>query len=311
MMKQSAFLRKINFCVSRVIVAGALFLIAALYVMVAKNYIKAPTFGISTLKAAVPISQPKTFVEVQTTEELSALFNQHDYSLEADKITSNIAVPAIYLATLPNDFAKDLTIAEKKELFMQAILPLILEANNEIAQERALLISLKETIQNQGTLLESQKEWLVNLAEKYRLKNFNYDKLDVLLNRVDEIPVSMALAQAAEETGWGRSYAARIKNATHGVTLPSGVKAYESLAISVKAYMRNLNANPAYKKMRTIRAKLRSQDKDLCGVQMMDGLYYYSELHHTYIKKVKRHIEHHNLERFDDAQLRDISILAS
>lgn len=310
-MKQSAILKKINFCVSRVIIAGALLLIAALYIMVAKNYIKAPTFGISTLKAAVPTDQPKTFVEVQTTKELAALFDQHDYSLENDKITSNIAVPAIYLATLPNDFAKDLTIAEKKELFMQAILPLILEANNEISQERAMLISLKEIIENQGNLLESQKQWLENLAEKYRLKNFSYDKLEELLIRVDEIPVSMALAQAAEETGWGRSYAARIKNATHGVTLPSGVKAYESLAISVKAYMRNLNANPAYKKMRTIRYNLGSQDKNLCGVKMMDGLYYYSELHHTYIKKVKRHIEHHNLERFDDAQLRDVSVLSS
>lgn len=310
-MKQSAFLKKVNFCVSRAIIAGALLLIAALYIMVAKNYIKTPTFGISTLKAAVPTMRPKTFVEVQTTKELTALFDQHDYSLETDQTTSNIAVPAIYLATLPNDFAQNLTIAEKKELFMQAILPLILEANNEIARERAMLISLKEIIKNQGNLLESQKEWLVNLAAKYRLKNFNHDKLEELLIRVDEIPVSMALAQAAEETGWGRSYAARIKNATHGVTLPSGVKAYESLAISVKAYMRNLNANPAYKKMRTIRNDLRSQDKDLCGVQMMDGLYYYSELHHAYIKKVKRHIEHHKLDRFDDAQLRDISILSS
>ena len=310
-MKQSAILKKINFCVSRAIIAGALLLIAALYIMVAKNYIKAPTFGISTLKASAPTTQPKTFVEVQTTKELTALFDQHDYSLETDQTSSNIAVPAIYLATLPNDFAKNLTIAEKKELFMQAILPLILEANNEIAQERAMLISLKEVIDHQGNLLESQKEWLINLAEKYRLKNVDHNKLEELLIRVDEIPVSMALAQAAEETGWGRSHAARIKNATHGVTLPSGVKAYESLAISVKAYMRNLNANPAYEKMRKIRHNLRSQDKDLCGVQMMDGLYYYSELHHTYIKKVKRHIEHHKLDRFDDAQLRDVSVLSS
>ncbi len=311
MIKQSPFLKKINFCISRVIVAGALLLIAALYIMVAKNYIKPPSFGISTLKASASVTQPKTFIEVKTTAELTALFDQHDYSLETNKATSGIAIPALYLATLPNDFAKNLTVSEKKELFMQAILPLILDANNEISQERAMLISLKEIVENQGDLLESQKEWLENLAEKYRLKNFSYDTLEELLVRVDEIPVSMALAQAAEETGWGRSYAARIKNATHGVTLPSGVKAYESLVISVKAYMRNLNANPAYKKMRIIRANLRSQNKELCGVQMMDGLYYYSELHQTYIKKVKKHIEHHNLERFDGAQLRDLPVLSS
>lgn len=311
MIKQSSFLKKINFCISRVIVAGALLLIAALYIMVAKNYIKPPSFGISPLNAAATVTQPKTFIEVQTTKELTALFDQHDYSLETDNTTSGITIPALYLATLPNDFAQNLTVAEKKALFMQAILPLILEANNEIAQERAMLISLQEIVENKGNLLESQKEWLENLAEKYRLKNFSYGNLEELLVRVDEIPVSMALAQAAEETGWGRSYAARIKNATHGVTLPSGVKAYESLVISVKAYMRNLNANPAYKKMRTIRANLRSQNKELCGVQMMDGLYYYSELHQAYIKKVKKHIEHHNLERFDGAQLRDLPVLSS
>ena len=63
-----------------------------------------------------------------------------------------------------------------------------------------------------------------DLAEKYRLKHFDITKLAELIKRVDVIPVAMALGQAIEETGWGRSYAARIKNATHGVTLTSGVR---------------------------------------------------------------------------------------
>lgn len=306
MIKQSPFLKKINFCVSRLIIAGAILLIAALYILVAKDYIKAPSFGISSLKAAPFQSQPASCVEVKTTKELTALFDQHDYSLDEDQTTSNIAIPALYLASLPRDFAKDLTIPEKKELFMKAILPLILEANNKIVQEREQLSALKEIVDNQDTLSDSQYAWLEALATKYRLKKFTLEKLDTLLIRVDEIPVAMALGQAIEEAGWGMSHAARMKNATHGVTLPSGVKSYGSLAISVNAYMRNLNANPAYKKMRAIRAQLRSQNKDLCGVKMMDGLYYYSELHHAYIKKVKKHIEHHNLMRFDDAQLRDV-----
>ena len=67
--------------------------------------------------------------------------------------------------------------------------------------------------------------------------------------------------------------------------------------------MRNLNANPAYKKMRDIRECLRSENKDLCGIKMMDGLYHYSELRHAYIKKVKSHIRRHNLVRFEDYQL--------
>ena len=90
------------------------------------------------------------------------------------------------------------------------------------------------------------------------------------------------------------------------VTLTSGVKAYGSLQESVRAYMRNLNANRAYKKMRDIRSCLRSENKDICGIKLMDGLYYYSELRHAYIKKVKSHIRRHNLKRFEDSQLKII-----
>ncbi len=310
MIKQSNFLKKINFCVSRFIIASALLLTAILYALVAQDYIKAPLFGISSLKASAPLNQKTPCIEVTSTKELIALFEQHEYSLDstADDNTP-IEIPALYLSTLPNDFAKNLTIADKKELFMKTLLPLILEANNEIIQERTKLIALKEIIENKGTILESQRAWLNNLADKYRLKKFSPEdtnKLDILLTRVDEIPVAMALGQAIEEAGWGRSYAARIKNATHGVTLPSGVKAYESLVISVKSYMRNLNANPAYIKMRKIRSELRAQNKDLCGVKMMDGLYHYSELRNKYIRKVKKHITHHNLVRFEDAQLKEI-----
>ena len=73
---------------------------------------------------------------------------------------------------------------------------------------------------------------------------------------------------------------------------------------SVNAYMRNLNANPAYKKMRQIRATLREKGKDLCAFKLMDGLLYYSEQRGHYIRKVKGHIRYHKLVRFDDAQLK-------
>ena len=72
--------------------------------------------------------------------------------------------------------------------------------------------------------------------------------------------------------------------------------------------MRNLNANPAYIKMRDIRACLRSQNKDLCGIKMMDGLYHYSERRHAYIKQVKEHIRRHNLHRFESYQLKVVSL---
>ena len=312
MLKQSPFLKKVNFCVSRLIIAGALLLIAGLYALVVQNDMKAPEFGVSSLKASAPSDPLIPCVQVASTQELLDLFNTHEYSLDsAESTDAPLEIPTLYLATLPNDFAQNLTIPEKKELFIKTLLPLILEANAEIAQEREKLLSLKEVIENSGQILESQKAWLESLADKYRLKRFSHDnaeKLATLVARVDIIPVAMAMGQAIEEAGWGCSYAARLKNATHGVTLPSGVKAYDSLAVSVKSYMRNLNANPAYIKMRKIRSDLRDQNQNLCGVKMMDGLYHYSELRNTYIRKVKTHIAYHDLARFEDAQLKDVQL---
>lgn len=311
MIKQSTFLKKVNFCVSRLIIATALLLTAALYYAVAKDYIKAPSFGISAANAAPPQLRSAS-LSIKTTQELKALFAQHDYCLTtASQKNEAVEVPSLYLAKLPKDFAKGLTIADKKELFMKSLLPLILEANKEIEAERVKLIALKELIENKGDLTAPQKAWLEALATKYRVKKFSLnkaEKMETLVARVDVIPVAMALGQAIEEAGWGMSKAILTGNATHGVTLPSGVKAYESLAVSVKSYMRNLNANPAYIKMREIRTNLREKNKALCGVKMMDGLYYYSERHHAYIRTVKHHITAHNLDRFEGAQLVEISV---
>jgi Bax protein len=197
-------------------------------------------------------------------------------------------------------------VGDRKELFVKALLPLILDANKEISRKRERLLSLKAVLKNNQGIRDADWLWLQDLASEYRLADFCEEKMPELVKRVDEIPVAMALAQAIEETGHGGSSAIRKKNATHGVTLSTGVKAYESLADSVYSYMRNLNSNMAYFEMRQIRAQLRAQDKDISGAKLMDGLYHYSELHGAYIKKVKRHIATYKLDRFEDAQLRGV-----
>lgn len=320
MAKQSEFKQKINLYVSRLTIGLTLLSCLILFIMVLSK----PSHGkISSAQGSAkvilaetsqetPLVAPESFVEVANTQELLALFEQHDYALDfaaADEIANEnpIEVPALFLATLPNDFAKNMTTQDKKVLFIRTLLPLILDANIEIEAERTELMAIKKDIDEDNELSADQMSRLQELAEKYRIKNFGMTKFEKLLKKVDVIPVAMALGQAIEETGWGRSYAARIKNATHGVTLSSGVKAYASLQESVKSYMRNLNANPAYKKMRDIRACLRLENKDLCGIKLMDGLYHYSELHHAYIKKVKEHIRRHNLAKFEDYQLKEAS----
>lgn len=318
-MKHSSVLKKINFCLSRFIAASALILSLVLYLCVAKGYMHAPQFSataqvksitvVSSAPAQPAASCPQALngVCVKNTEELIALFDTYNYALDLyNKKQPVLSVPAIYLAHLPQDFNKNLDHDDRKELFIKALLPLILEANNDIARERTRLLKIQSAIENDQGVTDGDWLWLQDLADEYRLADFSEKKLPELVKRVDEIPVAMALAQAIEETGHGTSHAIRKKNATHGVTLSTGVKAYESLADSVRSYMRNLNANPAYKSMRQIRAQLRAQDQDISGSKLMDGLYHYSELHGAYIKKVKRHIATYKLDRFEEAQLRGV-----
>ncbi len=291
---------------SRAIIVSLLALCCILYAVVATKKFKLDDFLFSKASAtSFKAERPPTFVQVATTKELLALFDKHGYDLDLSLAKGIVEknhgeVPAIFLASLPNDFAKTLTIKEKKSLFLRTILPLVLEANASIDTERKEVLDIQKSLDQ---LTKTQKKRLFDLAKKYRCRHFKVENISDLLRKIDVIPVAMALAQAVEEAGWGQSHAARLKNATHGVTLPSGVKAYESLAVSVNAYMRNLNANPAYKKMRDIRACLRENNQDLCGIKMMDGLYHYSELRHTYIRKVKGHIRYNKLDRFDSYQL--------
>lgn len=337
MKKQTERQKKINFYMNRGIIALVILSCAVLFILaLSKPLVSNPATvsenNGSTSKPALfssfmnarkkqsatiiekPTLMTPSYIEVASTKELLDLFDEHDYELETHLINTDqlvndhsIEVPALFLSTLPTDFAQNLSISQKKALFIRTLLPLILDANAEISRERDELLLIQECVKQGKLLSEKQMKRVHKLAEKYRFRNFAMSKLNLLVKRVDVIPVAMALGQAIEETGWGRSYAARIKNATHGVTLPSGVKAYDSLDHSVRAYMLNLNANPAYEKMRAIRLCLRSENKELCGAKLMDGLYHYSERRHAYIKQVKSHIRHNKLDRFEAYQLKPVS----
>ena len=112
MTKKSIFLEKMNIYLSRIIIASTLLLTATLYALVVKYDLKAPQFGVTPLKASAPEGHSLSFVEAASTEELIALFEEHDYSLDLSKTSeSTLEVPALYLDTLPDDFAKNLTIA--------------------------------------------------------------------------------------------------------------------------------------------------------------------------------------------------------
>ncbi|XP_022778688.1 uncharacterized protein LOC111320269 [Stylophora pistillata] len=139
---------------------------------------------------------------------------------------------------------------------------MILLANAEIQHEREKLLAIK----GKEKLAPSDETFLEKLCKRYKMDSPDFKELEL---RVDEIPTSLALAQAIVETGWGSSFAARHKNALFGITLKSGVKAYKDTYASVIDYMRNLNTHYAYKSMRSLCQSMRQKGQDLDGKQLI------------------------------------------
>ncbi len=240
-------------------------------------------------------------VAVHNVRELQALFEAHDFNLSDIKNDQDsIEVPRLYLTALPQDLKKLRQFEMKKQLFLQALLPMILAENEKILKERTHLLAIETSLKQNGKLSDADKNWLEALAQKYKLKTTS---LKELVRRVDIIPPSLALSQAIVETGWGESFAALKKNSAFGMTIAEKVKFYESLQDSVNGYILNLNSNQAYQKMREIRSKLRVEGKPLCSLKLAETLVRYSELGFQYIGRVKSVIKTHQLRQLDQAQL--------
>ena len=135
---------------------------------------------------------------------------------------------------------------------------------------------------------------------------------------MDEVPVSMTIAQAAKETGWGTSRFALEGNALFGQWTWSGngikplgadtnsthkVMKFKILQASVRAYQRNLNTHSSYKDFRSARSELRDKGKKLDSQILTKYLDKYAETGKEYVKVLKQIIKQNNLEDFDDAKL--------
>tara|TARA_B100001769_G_C21799765_1_gene435487 strand:- start:17 stop:670 length:654 start_codon:yes stop_codon:yes gene_type:complete len=202
-------------------------------------------------------------------------------------------------------------IKKRKEFFIQIVLPLILQENNNILLDRKRLFS----IINKSNNTSLEKKWL---DKKYKQYGIPSKDLSVLKVRMDEIPVSLALAQAAKETGWGTSRFAQEGNALFGQWTWSGeglkpkeadedkghkVMKFNVLQASVRAYQRNLNTHKTYRDFRLARAQLRDEDKPLDSIILSQYLDEYAETGQEYVKILRKIIEQNNLKDFDNAKL--------
>lgn len=220
---------------------------------------------------------------------------------------------AIFGQTKKPDFSAITDVKAKKHAFFSYLYPLIKKQNLLIKNERSVLMAVlldKRTIDNE----------VINLCKKYAKKCQNLDKarIESLLTRVDQIPPSLVLAQAANESAWGTSRFATQANNYFGqwcfkkgcglVPLRRNqgsqheVRKFNSAASSVRAYLLNINTNAAYADLRKIRAKARSMNQPLSALVLAEGLSRYSERGEDYVKEIQSMIKFNRLVSIYDQQ---------
>tara|TARA_B100001250_G_scaffold411982_1_gene442005 strand:+ start:124 stop:1254 length:1131 start_codon:yes stop_codon:yes gene_type:complete len=240
---------------------------------------------------------------------IEQLFKDTNYNLK--DVRKNKLVKPVVLSLLPEEMKMIESSEKRKNLFIQIILPLILEENNRIKLERKKLFSILN--KNRNSNLE--KKWLNKKFKQYGVLNKDLSTLKI---RMDEIPTSLAIAQAAKETGWGTSRFALEGNALFGQWTWSGegikpagadndsthkVMKFKILKSSVRAYQRNLNTHPSYKKFRLIRAELRDKEEKIDSLVLVEYLDKYAATGKDYVKILKKIIKQNDLADFDDVKL--------
>ena len=245
---------------------------------------------------------------------IKQLFEDTNYTL--NDVRKKKLVKPVALTLLPNEIKMIESTKKRKEFFIQIVLPLILKENNNIKLDRKRLF----TIINKSNNSKLEKKWL---DKKYKQYGIPSKDLSTLKIRMDEIPVSLALAQAAKETGWGTSRFALEGNALFGQWTWSGeglkpkdsekneghkVMKFNVLQASVRAYQRNINTHSTYKEFRKERAMLRDKGKPLDSLILSKHLNKYAETGEKYVEVLRQIIKQNNLQDFDDAKLLPSSI---
>ena len=245
---------------------------------------------------------------------IQQLFKDTNYNLKDVRIKK--LVKPVSLSLLPQEMKLIENTKKRKELFIQIILPLIIKENNYIKLDRVRLFS----ILNKNKNTNAEKNWLGKKFKQYGVVNQDLSTLKI---RMDEIPVSMAIAQAAKETGWGTSRFAQEGNALFGQWTWSGdgikpagaeddsthkVMKFKVLQASVKAYQRNLNTHSTYRDFRSARAEFREEGKKLDSMILSEYLDKYAETGKEYVVILQKIIRQNNLTDFDDAKLLPSSI---
>ena len=243
------------------------------------------------------------------TETVIQLFKDVDYDLS--KVRNQKLVKPIYFTQFPRDLDDLQSVQLKKETFIKIVLPLVVAENEKILDDRE---KLKDLSQKKYTS-DLEKQWLRQKLLEYKVKKGDLNELIV---RMDAIPVSIALAQAAKESGWGTSRFALEGNAIFGQWTWDGqgiaplkrdgdknhkILKFPILRASVKAYKNNLNTHKSYSKFREKRKQLRNKNKKITGLALTDTLKNYAQTGSEYTKILNQIITQNRLTDFELVKL--------
>ncbi len=245
------------------------------------------------------------------TETVLSLFKDVQYDLRT--VRNEKKVKPIYFTQFPKDLDEIKSVKLKKETFIKIVLPLVVAENQKIILDRITL----DKVLPRKEKSEKEKLWLRQKYKEYKVANNDSSELK---RRMDIIPISIALAQAAKESGWGTSRFALEGNAIFGQWTWSGkgiaplnrdnkeshkILRFPILRASVKAYKNNLNTHNGYKEFRVKRSKLRSKNKKIAGLSLIHTLENYAQTGKEYTKILEQIIEENSLTDFENVLLTD------
>ena len=220
-------------------------------------------------------------------------------------------VKPIYFTQFPKDLDEIKDTKLKKDTFIKIVLPLVVAENEKILDDR---FKLKKILSRKNNT-DKEKLWLRQKLREYKVKKSDMKELE---KRMDIIPVSVALAQAAKESGWGTSRFALEGNAIFGqwTWTGQGIEPLDKgknenhkilrcpiLRASVKAYKNNLNTHKGYSRFREKRENLRKKNRPVTGLELISSLDKYAQTGIEYVRTLEKIIKQNKLNEYETVKL--------
>jgi Bax protein len=254
-----------------------------------------------------------TNIAYDSYKDWERLLEEYNYNINQELVE----IPRVKVEKFPEDIGEISDVAKKKKIFLSIILIGAYHVNQDLIEDRRRLQSIAKQYSISDKIGLEDEEWLNQLKKEYSVKSDDLqESLDLLLVKVDIIPLSLVLAQAACESGWGTSRFTRVANNIFGewtfskmvagvvpkdrpVNATYKIRKFDTIEESIKSYINNLNSHYAYEELWKIRANLREREERLDSLKLAEGLLNYSQRRELYIDELRDIIKYNNLQKLD------------